>query len=94
MPKPVATDLYCRQARAGLMGLVVVYLNKKKKFFNKSNHMLYELPRAEWLYKVGTNTHKLQVQAGYVILSKDSEQFTGLHYSVSVSKFYLTNSKY
>lgn len=56
--------------------------------------MLYELPRAEWLYKVGTNTHKLQVQAGYVILSKDSEQFTGLHYSVSVSKFYLTNSKY
>lgn len=56
--------------------------------------MLYARPYAEWLYKVGTNTQKLQVQAECVTHSKDSEQFTGLHYSFPVSKFYLTNSKY
>lgn len=56
--------------------------------------MLYACPYAEWLYKEGTNTHKLQVQAECVIQSKDFEQFTGLHYSFSVSKFYLTNRTY
>lgn len=39
--------------------------------------MLYARPYAEWLYKVGTNAQKLQVQAESVTHSKDSEQFTG-----------------